>query len=282
MVLITDYPSTLSLESRIDRLSFESSYLGNAIGLFNNMASDLVGNLKSKFASAELDKEIEPHFREIASLFKDVSKSGKDMDFLTLSKVLVDVPEGYTGNFMGLCNRLNTLGPTLHSQAPQLLQEYNLILSAFLTNEQDKISLNDHTPYFNKVDKMVKESAKELNKDFDAGRTTSKARLSTVISRYSEIEPLDKETTKLLRIHREATYKKVREQVNQSVDLLDLIIKGIKSEEITNISPAAALNISKGANIVANYVELIGIYRYRLEQYNTALALTLRKIKQVA
>lgn len=274
-------PGLSHLQTQLDRLALEANFITNAANLFKSMGSNLLENIKSKFAGADMDSIICDD-KELMEQFKRLSKVSRNVDFISLGNMLVDVPEGYTGKFSTLCATLTKLAPNLHSEAPKLLQDYNLILSAFITSKDEKISLTDHTKYFNQVDKDVKNYTKDLAKDFKPGRTMSKAKLSSTIGNYTELTKLENDTRTLIRTHRQEIYDEIRRQVNQATDLLTVIINGVNTGEIDNISPAAAMNISKGAEVLANYVELVGIYRYKLEQYVQALRSTIATINEKA
>jgi hypothetical protein len=51
------------------------------------------------------------------------------------------------------------------------------------------------------------------------------------------------------------------------VDLLDLIIGGVQSGNISNVSPEAAINISNGAFEIARYVRFISQVYFTVEVF---------------
>lgn len=87
----------------------------------------------------------------INSLNKDLHTKIKLVNYVENRELLISVPEGFQGNFTEYSKLLNELTSKIYPEANKLLTEYKFIISGFLTNKDEKISLKDYTTFFNQV-----------------------------------------------------------------------------------------------------------------------------------
>lgn len=250
----------VSLETHLEQIALESNYLVNmletfktAIPSFTNKIRDVVSHL-SGIANTQDNLNQGLTNKEHKAL-----KIAKDLSFVGFGERIISIPENFKGSFIDYAKLLNLTATEAYQVQNTILAEYNVILSSFITNKEDRLALKDHTTFFNKIKDQREESGKKLGKFLNNKTGISKAKFRDVISRMAELEELIKVTSDLSSQHSRAKLQDIQSSVNHCVDLLDMIITGVKDGTITHISPNATMNISRGAYEIAKYVELVGI-----------------------
>lgn len=259
---------TFNLKSQMQRLSMESNVAGNVIDTFKNTVPLLAESILSHFKSlsTDTDKELKDESTEAKLVFGKLKVKLPYASYLNQTKTLVSVPEGFKGNLLDYVNSLGAMSNELFQEANKTLGEYNFVLSAFITNKENKISLKDHTDLFLRLKSRREKMAKELAVFFPEDRDLSKAYLGDVIHRFADLETLVNAAVHLNVQRKEQNIKDITNSVQKCLDLLKVIIDDTKNNGIAQVSGAAAMNISTGAFEIAKYVEFIALYRYRVEQ----------------
>lgn len=266
MKLCAEYSmvTTLSLESQIDKLSLEANLLDNLLDTFRN----IIPNLTTKLTEIAVMFNSKNDPKEIASLKvlqRSLTAKTPHVSFGSYSKMLISIPEGFKGNLAEYLNMLNKINETVYIDGIKILDEYNVILASFINNKEAKISLKDHTHFFKDISVKREKIVKDISSYFTTN-TNSKAYLSSVMERFAEMENIINETIKLSQIYSNQNVSRIKSSLDNSIDLLKIIIDDSNKDNIDAVSGNAAKNISIGAYEVAKYVELISIYRFRLEQ----------------
>lgn len=277
--LIISGESTLSIESHIQRLALESNSIANVIDSFKNVIPALGEKLKTAYSQLIAEnKEIDKELVEAHKHFKKLEAKLPHAIYLNVAKVVVSVPEGFSGNFLEYLLFLNTVSTELFKEANQVLGDYNLVLSVFISNKQDKLSLKDHTNLFNRIKERREAITAGIGKYFPTTTTTSKKRLSDVVGRFAELNQIMDIADLLDKERQGQNIRQITTSVNRSVQLLEIVIKDVQNNGATNVSGNAAMNISKGAYELGKFVELLGLYRY---QVDAALAATNKLMETV-
>lgn len=252
--------SCVSLESHLERISLESEFLVNMLETFKTAIPSFVSKLRDANAHLfETAKAQDTLDIELSKKEKKALEYSKHLDFVGFGDRLISVPENFKGDYIKYAALLNTIATIAYQTQNTILAEYNQILSAFITNKEDKISLKDHTAFFNRI-KAERESYTEKLGDFLNKKSgVSKMRFRDVISRMADLETLIHHASRLGSQHSRAKLHDINSSVNHSVDLLDLVVNGVQDGTIKNISPNATMNISRGAYEVAKYVEFVGL-----------------------
>ena len=252
--------SCVSLESHLERISLESEFLVNMLETFKTAIPSFVSKLRDANAHLfETAKAQDTLDIELSKKEKKALEYSKHLDFVGFGDRLISVPENFKGDYIKYAALLNTIATIAYQTQNTILAEYNQILSAFITNKEDKISLKDHTAFFNRI-KAERESYTEKLGDFLNKKSgVSKMRFRDVISRMADLETLIHHASHLGSQHSRAKLHDINSSVNHSVDLLDLVVNGVQDGTIKNISPNATMNISRGAYEVAKYVEFVGL-----------------------
>lgn len=254
-----DRPS-MSLESMIEHIAVESGVIANMLETFKKVVPSFLYQLRdtNKHIS-ELSNTTDDLGVKLNSKERKAIERARHLDFVTFGERIISAPENFKGDFIQYAVLLNHIATLAYQSQNTILAEYNHILSSFITNKEEKISLKDHTLFFNRV-KQEREGLAEKLKDFLNPKVgTSKVKFREVLGRMGDLEPLLKETAKLSSQHSRAKLQDINNSVNQCVDLLNIIVTGVQDGSISNVSPNATMNISRGAYEVAKYVEFVGV-----------------------
>lgn len=264
MSLIAQYVDhdrpAMSLESMIEHIAVESGVIANMLETFKKVVPSFLYQLRdtNKHIS-ELSNTTDDLGIKLNSKERKAIERARHLDFVTFGERIISAPENFKGDFIQYAVLLNHVATLAYQSQNTILAEYNHILSSFITNKEEKISLKDHTLFFNRV-KQEREGLTEKLKDFLNPKVgTSKVKFREVLGRMGDLEPLLKETAKLSSQHSRAKLQDINNSVNQCVDLLNIIVSGVEDGTITNVSPNATMNISRGAYEVAKYVEFVGV-----------------------
>jgi hypothetical protein len=254
--------SRVSMESNLERVVLESDVLANMLTSFNRVIPSFresIINYSNLIVGLVEDKNID--LNDLDKDSKEAVLSSRSLSYINFGDILITVPENFHGSMLDYIKTLSDVTTEVYTLNESILSEYNAILSSFITNKDDKISLKDHTDFFKKVKAKRLFILEKLGR-FTKDSGVSKVKLKSVISRMSDIEPIIRESINIGKLHNKAVITNVRDSIAKSTDLLDIIIKQTKNGDITNMSPAATLNISMGAYEVAKMVELLGIIYY--------------------
>lgn len=260
-----DAAPVLSLEARMDQLALEASFLNNMIDTFKSILPDLSGKLKSlkqSFSGMASDMS-EEQYNSLDSDQKAAIKKIAGLKFLLVGENIVDIPESFTGNlaqYMQVLTKVNT--QTFKDVGPAII-EYTSILSSFATNKDDKVSLKDHTAFFQRIAKQREQYEKALNGFFKVRTDRSITKIKNVFSNCHDMENFILDSVDLAKSQDPIRLKQLQNEVQGCVDLLDIIIRQVNDSGVGRVSPEATKNIAQGAFEVAKYVELIGINYYR-------------------
>ena len=277
-----DTTTTISLESQLERLALESNFLSNVIETFKDTIPSLVtkitegaGRLTTiSFTSGASEAS------DIKSLTKKLTIVSAPVGFSAYKDTLVSVPEGFKGSLVDYLRTLSSLSAEVFQGANQILGEYNVVLAAFLTNKENKISLKDHTDLFHRVQKRREQLTSEISKFFPGNSDLSKAKLGSIIDRLADINEVIAGYHKLDNGHISDNLKDIAASTNKAADMLNLVIGNVESEGAGGISGVAVKNIAEGAYEIGKYVEFTAIFKYRVEQaLGTVISLLEQLIK---
>lgn len=252
--------SCVSLESHLERISLESEFLVNMLETFKTVIPSFVSKLRDANTHlADTSKAQDTLDIELSKKEKKALEYSKHLDFVGFGDRLISVPENFKGDYIKYAMLLNNVATVAYQTQNTILAEYNQILSAFITNKEDKISLKDHTTFFNRIKAEREAYGEKLGVFLNKKTGVSKMRFRDVISRMADLEPLIHQASQLGSQHSRAKLQDINHSVDHCVDLLDLVVTGVQDGTIKNISPNATMNISRGAYEVAKYVEFVGL-----------------------
>lgn len=253
----------MRLEYHLERIALESNYIATVITSLKNSLPDFISNISDNTESL-LSRfvNIKDITHELTKKQSKVLNAVKHYDYLVFGDIYVSVPDGFLGNYLEYSEFLNSIVSRVFNIDKTLLREYCIMLSTFISNMDEKISLVDHTTFYKKVRREREEITNDSKKFFNKSEGSTKAKLRTVISRFSELEDLMHSVSSLTSSVTSSVLQNIHHSTTDCVNLLNFIILSINKGQTKNISPAVANNIAVGAYEVGKYVELAGIIYY--------------------
>lgn len=255
-----------NLELQLSKLALESEAVNNVIDTFRNTLPGLLSNLLTQYSSLGTKSDIESEVQSAKLHFGNLKIKLAHSSFLNHGSTLVSVPEGFEGNFLEYVELLSSMSVSIFQEANKTLGEYNFVLSSFITNKENKISLKDHSDLYVQIKNQRENFTKQLGTFFPTDKNVSKAKLKTVINRFTDLEPLLKSAENLNKQRKAQNLKEISSAIEKTLDLLKIIISDTENNGISKVSGNSAINISTGAYEIGKFVEFIAIYRFKVEQ----------------
>lgn len=277
-MLILDANTSISLESQLDRLAFESNFITNLVDSFANVIPNLATKLLDSSNSFKNNFFEKPRVKDIKTAYENSSSVVAHADFVNYSGMLVSVPEGFKGNFMEYIKLLTRMSPVVYKEANGFIAEYNFILSDFLTNRETKKCNISHDAAYRKITASRETNAKSLEHYFTAKSDSSKAKLSSVIGRFADLKELSDLAIALEKTQSVSNLQDIADGIAKTIYLLDLIKKNLEDDKITEVCGVSASSISNGAYEVAKYVEFISIFRFKCDQASASAENVLKSV----
>jgi hypothetical protein len=282
MNLNIDAP-VMSLEQIAQTISLEASFIENALfrvseffPKFSNTLKDSVDSFAiSHFGDYDGPKVMAAQTERD---FKIISKRVYSHNFLDFQDVLVQVPEGFDGNLLDYLKLLNRIHQDIFKEALEVIGDYNIVLSSFITNKEDKNSLRVHGQIYARADAKRQQVLKDIASFFKDGSDLSRAPLGNVISRFLDLTAVTEASVDLTKDNHIKNLEKVKSAITETLTYLDKIMS---NPEITQVSGASAKQLADSAMSVARLVEICSVYSYKVKQAiecTRAMVSTLDKI----
>lgn len=202
------------------------------------------------------------------TLLRDLNK----VPYASYRDILVQVPEGFSGNLVHYVQWLKKMQHEAVSTANALLNDYSTELSMFLSSVDYRKTLKSHERFYSGVSKQRKEFTASLASYFKKDSVTSRAQLGSVITRFGDLETLFKETEDLknaVDFRKEVT--KMLASVNHASGLLSLLKDKLEDKSLDGVSGDMAKHLAQGAYECGKYVELISILIYHGESASSSV-----------
>ena len=267
--------NSIDLDKEIQRLAMEASVVANVISTFRSILPSLSSKLSDLAANF---KPIDDHSKTVEELrkFADTNKDTiREVGIVKHSDTLIPVPEGFD-NKANMCQYLDCLiksSSTITQGIQEILSEYHIVLSTFLSNKDAKTSLRDHSSFYKRIQKSRLNVTEPLSSYFDSGVDRSRLPFGKVYDQSAEVLTAVEKVVELNKIRAKHDLGFVKTQVKECSDLLGMIVDRSEKEDLTEISGAAAMDLAEGAMEVGFWVELVSIYHFRVEQAIQAVKL---------
>lgn len=279
-------PSEDNIKNQLEALSLEAINIANVIEVFKGILPDLVGKIKQtlesipKYTDIIHKNKLTSDIKLINSLNKELSDKIKLTNYVDRRELLISVPEGFKGNLVDYTILLNGLTSKIYPEANKLLTEYKFIISGFLTNKDQKISLKDYTTFFNSVKRQRENFTSDVSEFFTNNSSTSRAKLGSVINKFSDLDIIIKNVTEANIVRKDNILSDISQSTNEITKVLDTIIDRVSKGDISNISGASAKNLAEGAYEIAKYIEFVSIFNYKVEQATATLLNLLSQLNE--
>jgi hypothetical protein len=275
----TDQP--ISLESHMQRLALESEVLSNVIDTFRTGIPSLLSSIGSVFSSSNNDEQFTQDIKEASQKYRDLKPKLAHARIANYDKTLIQVPEGFKGNLSDYATTLLHVSDNIYKEANNVLGEYTALLSSFITNKDDKLSLKDYTDFYKKVGQKREQMNEEIARYFPERSDLSRQYLGTCVKRMEDVATLLDHSSKLADVRKRHTLKDISLSVKKATDLLQIIVDQSRKDGIDKISGASAMNISTGAYELGKYVEFISIYCFKVDQLIHTTNVLMKQLDEV-
>lgn len=262
----------------MNEITMESLVSANLVDTFRNTFPKV-----SEFVSSQLDmfklKDATSHdFEKRTKAFATYKPKLEKLNFVKIDEELITVPQGLKSKYVPYLRFLNTSAAKMLEDGGKMLEDYYRVLSVFISSKDAKTSLRDHARFYEDTQKLIQTFKAELASHFNDEVTTTVLPIYSVFDRPVDISDSVELAKQLDKVRQLADKKDTVAQVTRITELLELIIKRSSEGTVEAISPTMANNISQGALAVGQYVELMGVIRYRLEEAIAAVGQTAEKI----
>ena len=270
-----DTTPTYSLDTQMQRLAMEASVLSNVINSFRSVLPNLADKLSSLAANL---KPVDDHTKTVNDLTKFVETHKeyiRNVGIVKHSETLIPVPEGFDSKAK-MCSYLDQLiqtAPSITHGIQEILSEYHIVLSTFISNKDAKTSVRDHSAFYKRIQKTRQEVSEPLASYFDKGLDRSRLPFGMVYDQSQELITATQKVVELNKMRAKHDLKFVQKQVGECAQLLKMIVQQSERQDFTEVSGAVAMDLSNGAIEVGFWVELVAIYHYRVEQAIQAVKL---------
>lgn len=250
--------SALLTESQFyHQLATEATLTDNVVDFFRTGLPSLVGKVKD-FASILTFQTENEMTLDGMDRRKERQLEGS---FLQFRDVLIQVPEGFQGEFLPYVRDLNQLGLTLFEQADQLLSSYRFTLAALVSDKGNRTAVRDMSVQYKKASEAREAIVKQLATHFHSD-VRSRSRLVDVLPTYRDCHALIAETKALqLRVNPKQL-KQIQRSVREIAETMQVLENQVSSKDVIGISPRVVSNVADGAYELARYVEQIAAYHY--------------------
>lgn len=257
--------SATSIEEDAKILALEAA-IGTAGGLLEIFSRiipktvALLSELTAPIVTFTASKETKSEF---SGKRKQLIKRLDRLPFNAYKEILVQVPEGFQGNLVKYVTWLHRVQVETIRGATELMADYGLELSMFLSNTDYRKSLKSHEQFFKKVRSSRLVITEELESFFNKNKVLSRVPLGHVVGRFAEVDDLLKEADALesakdLR----SSLRSMMAGVTHATDLLALLKDKLEKNELEGVSGDMAKHIAEGAFECGKYVELVSILVY--------------------
>ena len=273
------YEQTVSLEHQLQVISIEASVISNLIDSIKNIFPDLSEKFK-------VTQQVTKDLTDTEQAFKDhrldkdqqfVIKELEHFNYMDIAELTTMVPEGFNGSFIEYMHVMEKSLNRINSLNNEVMQPFYILLSSFLTNKEDRNSLKDFTPVYNKLKESRQELIKEVGSFFNTGHDSSR-KIGVVIKRNSDFKTLFVKMNSLKKTIDSIDIKAIKDNLNKTIELMDLVVQRVQEKSIDSVTPEVAKNLSFGAYEVASEVEFFSVIYFKMIVLNTCIDFLTKKL----
>ncbi len=272
MKILSGETVVISAESAYERLQMCAEFdrgsdrlLGNALPSFINKItslgqgfgeiSNMVDLVKNKLSALHGENE--------HSLKKQLDK----YSFVSMSSVVINVPEGFNGNLLDYGIFLGHSLTDTRTTVVEALVTLRSDAASFLTNKDDRISTVLNLSTYEKVKDKIETSKKEYSRFFNDGSNVTKSTLGACFKNNDDIAASYLKNKMILDTLVKMNLRQIESLLKESVDILSDIEKAIKSGEFDDVSKQASLKLGSASFIVGGAIEYLVTLLYVAEVY---------------
>jgi hypothetical protein len=272
-------PAPETVEEFYRQLSLESMVTTNVIAFFRQGLPTLIAKLKEGFELLGQDVAT-PNTSRLDGYYTQTERNNLGKYYLTYRDVVVQVPEGFRGDFLSCADAYNAIGNNIFAHFDKLITQYRFLVGSFVSDKSQQVTQKDLTLQY-KETIAAREAIVKVMAEFMGSHVGSRARLVTVLPQYQQSRPL---ITAVKTLDKKVTIKQlqsVRTSVRETVEILDVLEKQIKEQNVSEVSPQMVMGIAKGAEEIAKYVEQTMLYCYSAISLVTCVDLMFKQVSEL-
>lgn len=262
-----DAQPTISLESRLQRLSMEAQTAASVSDIFSGVLPGLLGVFQDAGKVVSSMAEPAVNMAELVKSYLGFKPRIKLATFSNHSSILIPVPEGFQGDMLDYGKDLVKLSLTVYADTLRALEDYNVALASFISNKEDKISAKSNTEFFGRIEDRRAAANKIIAGYFPGKTDSSRIQFGQAYRRFSDLEGAVEHAKDLDQMTRKQNLSAITKLVDKITGNLDVVIRNFKLEEYQKVSGPSAENVARGAYEVAKMVEFLSVLRFRTDQY---------------
>lgn len=263
------------------QLTMEGRLTANVIATFRNTFPTVANYLEDQILSFKSRDDTGFNFEKRTKHFSDYKAKADKLNFVTSCELLVAAPRGLNSKYVPYLRFLNEEGAVFIKDGSKLLEDYYRVLSTFISSKEAKTSLRDYTAFFTATQLKLDKLKEQMASYFNEKSVVTTLPLYAMYERGADVVESVELSKALNKVRDNADKSDTLAQVERISELLELVIQRSNEEGIGDVSAAAADNIAQGAMVVAQYVEMLGVLRYRTEEAITATGLIAEKIAEL-
>ena len=193
---------SINLDRQRAKLALEASVLANVIDTFRSMIPSVTSKLSDIAVSL---KPVDDLTKTINNLNKFADDHRKEIGAVGIVKhcdTLIPVPESFDAKakMIPYLEFLLKASPTVMAGVQEILSEYHLVLSTFISNKDAKKAIRDHSAFYKRIEKDRLGVATPLESYFDKDVSRSRLKFAQVYDQTSDVLDAVKLVTEINRL----------------------------------------------------------------------------------
>ena len=266
---------------RLEGFSLSMDIIKNGIDL----AKDLLPNILDRIEKISL--QLDDYLGQSNTIAKQlltersvVIRSSKELPFLTFSNRYVTVPENFNGNFLEYGETLAACIKEVMPMQKNFLQEYNRSLSMFLTNKDDRTTISaNHTDIYKAANAKRVAVEAMISKFYGSYTGRSRVEIKNIMKRMSELDEIILTVGKIGELTKPSLVYEMNDSLKECTAKLNLIIKRIRENSFSILSPERTRTLSEGTFEIAKFCEMVSILYFQTLTYCTTAERLVEHVK---
>lgn len=252
-----------------------------------NLFKETVKGIFEKFSNFEFSEGFSAIFRWYDSLnnvsldninrsystlnnkVKDLAKQKSDLNFVLHNNILLPVPDGFIGNWTEYVETLMKHRESLIKTSLGSMDEFQVYISAFLSNKDSRIALQDNRNVNLGKAKARIEQTKAFESFFDPNGYNQRATVSKTFNSTADLHQGLKLSMDHWNYVKEVDLKGLKSKVGILAERINTLIAKYENHKDIEVSKQALLNIAEGSYETACQIEHLALFVARSEMAMT-------------
>lgn len=200
---------------------------------------------------------------------KDLAKKKGDLNFVLYNDILLPVPDGFKGNWTEYVETMMKHREQLIKTSLGSLDEFQVFISAFLSNKDSRIALQDNRNINLGKAKVRIEQTKAFDSFFDPNGYNQRATVGKTFNSTADLHQGLKLSMDHWNYVKEVDLKGVKSKVGTLAERINTLISTYENHKDIEVSKQALLNIAEGSYETACQIEHMALFVARSEMVMT-------------